>query len=61
MNSTLVFAESNLTTSARDLADGPFWGMQAITWAITGLSAVATMLIATRSVRRANRLATPQL
>jgi membrane protease YdiL (CAAX protease family) len=48
MNSTLVFAESNLTTPARDLADGPFWAMQAVTWIVAALAAVSTMLIATR-------------
>jgi membrane protease YdiL (CAAX protease family) len=55
MNSTLVFAESNLTTPSRDLADGPFWMMQAITWAVAAFSAVIAMLIATQqSDRTAN-------
>lgn len=48
MNSTLVFAESNLTTPTRDLADGKFWAMQAITWVVAALAAAATMLIAKR-------------
>ncbi|AXH36096.1 CPBP family intramembrane metalloprotease [Humibacter sp. BT305] len=51
MNSTLVFAESALTTPTRELADGPFWAMQAITWAVAALAALATMLIATRATR----------
>jgi membrane protease YdiL (CAAX protease family) len=49
MNSTLVFAESNLTTPTRELADGAFWGMQAITWAVAALAAAATMTIATKT------------
>ena len=52
LNSTLVFAESNLTTPGRDLADGPFWAMQAITWVVVGMAAVATMLIASRAKSR---------
>jgi hypothetical protein len=43
-----VFAESNLTTPVRDLADGPFWAMQAVTWIVAALAAVSTMLLATR-------------
>lgn len=49
MNSTLVFAESTLTTPTRELADGAFWGMQAITWAVAALAAAATMTIATKT------------
>lgn len=52
MNSSLVFAESNLTTPQHNLADGPFWAMQAITWAVAALAAVATMMIATGANRR---------
>ena len=51
MNSTLVFAESNLTTPARDLANGPFWVMQALTWAVVVLAAATTMTLATKVKR----------
>jgi membrane protease YdiL (CAAX protease family) len=60
MNSTLVFAESNLITPARDLADGAFWIMQAITWIVTTVAAGTTMLIATRRILKSDRQRNPQ-
>lgn len=51
LNSTLVFAESNLVTPANELADGPFWVMQAITWAVVAVAAVCSMLVAVRMRR----------
>ncbi|MBO1752845.1 CPBP family intramembrane metalloprotease [Actinotalea sp. BY-33] len=49
MNSTLAFAESNLTTSARELADGPFWAAQAITWVVLAVTAGGAMAVTSRA------------
>lgn len=50
LNSTFVFAESNLVTPARELTDGSFWAMQAITWIVIAAAAVGTMEIARRAM-----------
>ncbi len=37
LNTTLVYASSNLVTPAADLTDTAFWLLQAVTWAVVGL------------------------
>ncbi|MDQ0424899.1 CPBP family intramembrane glutamic endopeptidase [Cellulomonas iranensis] len=53
LNTTLVYASSNLVTPAAELGDGAFWALQAVTWFVLGGAGALLLRAAARRAARA--------
>lgn len=52
LNTTLVYASSNLVTPSAELTDGAFWGLQVVTWVVIGAAGALLLAAARRGSRR---------